>query len=225
MQLETVTIQKDTLTFLKDLSQDNDRTWFNKHKDRYIAANKNFLSFVQSLIYHVAMFDDAVAGLDAKHCVFRIYRDVRFARDKSPYKINFGATLTGKGNMSGVAGYYLHVQPGRSFLAGGVYMVEKQDLYAIRTKISRSGKEFLRLINNKQFKTYFQIQGDQLVNVPQGFDKEDPMGDFLKYKQLVLMHSIDDEQILSDDFAVYCARVFKAMVPFNAFLNTAARVQ
>jgi uncharacterized protein (TIGR02453 family) len=213
------TIKKETLQFLKELKKNNERGWFEKNKDRFVAANENFIQFGQALINEVAKFDRSVAGLDAKQAVFRIYRDIRFSKDKSPYKTHFGAVLLGKGKSCGIAGYYLHLEPGNAFLAGGVHMAEPQNLKAIREGISAQGNKFLKIIRDKNFRKNFTIEGEKLVNVPRGFDKEDPMADFLKYKDLVLRHPVDEKMVLSDGFASYCSKVFKAMVPFNSFLN------
>ena len=215
----TATIKKETLQFLKDLKLHNDRDWFNKNKGKFISANENFIQFAQGLIDEVAKFDRSVAGLDAKNSVFRIYRDVRFSKDKSPYKTFFGATLMGKEKSCGIAGYYFHLEPGNSFLAGGVHMTEPQNLKAIREEISDNGKTFLKIVNDKNFKDNFKIEGEKLAKVPQGFDKEDPMAEFLKYKELMIHHSVKDQQILTGDFATYCSKIFKAMVPFNKFVN------
>lgn len=212
-------IKKETVQFLKELKAHNERDWFNKNKERYVAANENFIQFVQGLIGEVAKFDKEVAGLDAKDCVFRIYRDVRFSKDKSPYKVNFGAHLMGKGKGCGLAGYYFHFQPGASWLGGGVHMAEPKQLKAIRQEISYRGKDFLKIINDKTFKEYFTLEGEKLQKVPQGFDKEDPMGDYLKYKELMIKHPVSDKEILAGNYTGYCAKVFKAMVPFNKFVN------
>jgi uncharacterized protein (TIGR02453 family) len=213
------TIKKETLQFLKELKKNNARGWFDKNKQKFVAANENFMQFVRVLIDETAKFDKSVAGLDAKKSVFRIYRDIRFSRDKSPYKTHFGAVLMGKDKGCGIAGYYLHLEPGNAFLAGGVHMAEPQNLKAIREGISAQGNKFIKIIHDKNFRKNFTIEGEKLVNVPRGFDKEDPMGDFLKYKDLVLRHSVDDKMVLSDGFVSYCSKVFKAMVPFNSFLN------
>jgi uncharacterized protein (TIGR02453 family) len=212
-------IKKETFQFLKNLKANNDRDWFNTNKDKFISANENFIAFVQELIGEVSKFDKTVSGLDAKNCVFRIYRDTRFSKDKSPYKTHFGATLMGKGKGCGIAGYYLHLEQGNTFLAGGVHMTEPADLKAIREEISENGKTFLKIINDKNFKDNFVIEGEKLVKVPTGFDKEDPMGDYLKYKELMIHHAVADKETISGDFIKYCTKVFKAMVPFNSFLN------
>jgi uncharacterized protein (TIGR02453 family) len=213
------TIKKETLQFLKDLKLHNDRDWFNKNKETFISANDNFIQFVQGLIDEVARFDKTVAGLDAKDAVFRIYRDIRFSKDKSPYKTFFGAHLKGREKNCGIAGYYFHFEPGNSFLAGGVHMAEPQNLKAIREEISDNGKTFLKIIKDKSFKDNFRIEGEKLSKIPRGFDKEDPMSDYLKYKELMIHHSVHDKQVLSEDFAAYCSKIFKAMVPFNKFVN------
>jgi uncharacterized protein (TIGR02453 family) len=215
-------IEKETLQFLRELKKNNERDWFNKNKERFVAANENFTRFVQTLIDETAKFDKSAAGLDAKNSVFRIYRDIRFSKDKSPYKTHFGAVLTGKAKGC-LAGYYLHLEPGNAFLAGGVHMTEPKYMKAIRAKISAEGKKFLKIISDKNFKKTFKIEGEKLVRVPQGFDKEDPMAEFLKYKELTLVHSLDDKKILSGDFAPYCAKIFKVMVPFNLFINDSVK--
>ena len=179
------TIRKETLQFLKDVKSHNDRDWFAKNKEKFISANENFIQFVQGLIDEVAKFDKSVAGLDAKNSVFRIYRDTRFSKDKSPYKTHFSATLMGKEKSCGIAGYYFHLEPGNSFLAGGVHMTEPRNLKAIREEISDKGIFFLKIINGKNFKDFFKIEGEKLTKVPQGFDKEDPMRDYLKYKDKI----------------------------------------
>jgi len=214
-----ITIKKETLQFLRDLKENNNREWFNNNKERYISANENFIQFVQELIDEVSKFDSSVVGVDAHNSVFRIYRDVRFSKDKSPYKAEMGAMLMGKGTGCGIAGYYLHLEPGNSLLAGGVHMSEPKDLKAIREEISSRSNEFLKIINNDNFKNNFTLKGEKLSNVPKGFNKEDPMAEYLKYKELEMHHPVDENTILSDDFVSYCANIFKAMVPFNSFVN------
>jgi uncharacterized protein (TIGR02453 family) len=214
-----MTIQKDTFQFLKDIKKHNDRDWFAKNKDRYVAANDDFIQFVQTLIDQIGKFDKAIAGADAKQAVFRIYKDIRFSKDKTPYKTHFGAALNGKGSGCANAGYYFHLQPGNTFLVGGVHMTDPDFLKMIREEISDNGKEFLKIINSKSFKSNFRLEGEKLVNVPRGFDKEDPMADYLKYKELMIMHDVSDKEVLSDKFSSYCVKIFKEMVPFNSFLN------
>ncbi len=135
---------------------------------RFVAAHDDFVRFVQSLIEKVASFDSSASGLNTKD-VFRIYRDIRFSRDKTPYKTPFGAVLHGKGTQCGVAGYSLHPGPDNTFLAGGVHMPEPGHLKAIRSALSRSGTAFLKIIQDAKFRKLFTLEGERLVKVPQGF--------------------------------------------------------
>lgn len=217
----TITIKKETLAFLKDLKRNNDREWFGENKDRYLSAHENMVEFVQGLIYEMAPFDKSLAGLEAKKAVYRIYRDIRFSNDKSPYKPNFGAFMVNKKNSFNQAGCYLHVEPGGCFLAGGIYMPDSATLRAIRKEISGDAKGFLKIVKDKNFKANFTIVGNQLSRVPQGFSKEDPMAEYLKYKELSLIHSLSDKDVISESFMSHCVKVFKGMLPFNEFINAA----
>ena len=206
-----------TLQFLTQLKDNNTREWFTEHKAQFLLAKDNFHAFVQSLIGEVGKFDKSLEGVEAQKCVFRIYRDVRFSNDKTPYKTNFAATLKGRGN--GLAGYYLQVEPGATFIAGGLYGPEPAVLKAIRQEISYNGADFLMIINDKVFKKELKLEGAKLQKVPQGFDKEDPLAEFLKYKDFTVYHSFTDDAVLKEDFLLDCAKICKAMVPFNGFLN------
>jgi uncharacterized protein (TIGR02453 family) len=215
-------IKKETLQFLKDLKKNNDREWFAKNKHKFIAANENFIEFTQEIISHIAKFDKSVAGMNAKDCIFRIYRDTRFSKDKSPYKTNFGAAFKmGKGDRANGAGYYFHLMPGGSFLAGGIHLPESPVLKALRQEISYNGKGFLKVINDKKFKKLFKLDAEKLSRVPQGFDKEDEMGEFLKMKEFICLHSLSEDDVLCSGAAEKMSKVFKEMVPFNDFLNKA----
>ncbi len=213
-------LQKSTFNFLKQLKQNNDRVWFLKHKEEYLSAMEDFTALVESIILKVSQFDASVLELDPKKCLFRIYRDTRFSKDKKPYKTNFGAHIAMGGKMSDNAGYYLHVQPEESFIGGGMYHPTPQRLQGVREKISAKGQQFKKIINQKSFKDTFELWGDQLKTCPKGFNKEDPMVEYLRYKDLVLLHSIPDSLLQENAFDVYCAKIFKKMVPFNNFLNT-----
>jgi uncharacterized protein (TIGR02453 family) len=215
-------IKKETFRFLEGLTRHNDREWFAANKGRYLLSYDNFALFVQQLLHEVSRFDDSVAGLDAADAVFRIYRDIRFSKDKSPYKTHFAAALSGRKNESASAGYYVLLAPGKSFLAGGVHMPEPRELAKIREAISLRGKEFLKIISGRKFRECFVLEGEKLVRVPQGFDKQDPMAEYLKYKDLTIIHPLSDKDVFSGTFVPLCAGIIKAMVPFNAFLNSAS---
>ena len=214
-------IKNSTLLFLKDLHKNNNRDWFNENKDRYLSANANVVDFVETLIEEIGKFDEQILRIDAKKALFRIYRDVRFSKDKSPYKTNFGAGLgMGKGNK--VSGYYLHIEPGKSFLAGGVYKPEPSVLKTIRQEISAFGDEFKAILEQDEFRNYFRGLSveDKLKKVPQGFEKDDKMAEYLKLKHFIVTHPISDEQLLSENAVKEFTKIFKAMKPLNDFLQT-----
>jgi len=216
------TVNKETLNFLSTLEINNNREWFNESKQMYLDAKANVENVVNKIISEVAEFDQSVERLEAKNCIFRIYKDTRFSKDKTPYKNNLGASLVEKGPKTlNHAGYYIHLEPGKSFLAGGVYMTEPKNLKAIRTAISSDSEKFLKILNKKSFKDILELQGTKLVKVPQGFDKEDPMGDYLKFKQFTVFHPLSDADVLDQDFVMNTVKVLKEIYPFNRFLNEA----
>ncbi|EJL74294.1 DUF2461 domain-containing protein [Chryseobacterium populi] len=217
----SATISTKTFDFLKKLTKNNNREWFTENKDLYTESQGNVIFFLEDLIKEMSGFDEELAKIDAKKALFRIYRDTRFSKDKIPYKTNFGASLgMGKGSQKG--GYYLHIEPGKSFLAGGIYMPESSVLKEVRKEISLYGNDFLKILNNKDFKKHFPElnQDDKLKKIPQGFEKEDPMGEYLKLKNFIVLYSLKDEEILDKNAVKNFSKVFKLMKPFNDFLNT-----
>lgn len=213
-------MQSSTLQFLRTLEKNNNREWFNENKTTYQEAQQDVISFVEKLIEEMVVFDEEIGKADAKKSLFRIYRDTRFSKDKSPYKTNFGASL-GMGKGSQKAGYYLHIEPSKSFLAGGIYMPESSVLKEIRKEISAFGEEFLAIVEKDEFRNYFRGLSveDKLKKVPQGFEKDDKMAEFLKLKHYIVTHPVSDEQLLNENAAKEFAKIYKAMKPLNDFLN------
>ena len=214
-------MQSSTLQFLRNLEKNNNRDWFNENKTLYQEAQQDVISFVEKLIEEMVDFDEEMGKLEAKKSVFRIYRDTRFSKDKTPYKTNFGAGLgMGKGNK--ISGYYLHIEPGKSFLAGGVYKPEPSVLKTIRQEISAFGDEFKAILEQDEFRNYFRGLSveDKLKKVPQGFEKDDKMAEYLKLKHFIVTHPVSDEQLLSENAFKEFAKIFKAMKPLNDFLQT-----
>ena len=213
-------IEASTLHFLKNLSKNNNREWFTENKDQYIAAQQNVLNMVENLIEKIGAFDEEIMKIDAKKSLYRIYRDVRFSKDKSPYKTNFGAGLgMGKGNK--ISGYYLHIEPGKSFLAGGVYQPEPSVLKEIRKEISMNAKEFQEILQQDDFRNNFRglsVEG-KLQRVPNGFEKDDPMAEFLKLKNLIVVHPISDDALMEENATNNMAKIFQSMKPLNDFLS------
>lgn len=211
-------IEKSTFTFLKNLKKNNDRDWFNENKEKYTAAQQNVLEFVTEILAEMSKFDDNFAKLDPKKTLFRIYRDTRFSKDKSPYKTNFGASINGIGKKDGGAGYYLHISPGECFVAAGVYMCDPKKLKELRKEISVNAEEFNSVIQHKNFRN-FEFNNEKLSRVPQGFEKDDPMAEYLKMKHLVVSQNIKDEDLMKPESVKLVAENFKKMSKFVDFLN------
>jgi uncharacterized protein (TIGR02453 family) len=214
-------LTKKTFAYLSDLKKNNDRAWFLAHKDAYLAAKEEFEELVAELIAHIGAFDPSVKELDARKCVFRIFRDARFSKGKSPYKTNFGAHISGKADkFQERAGYYLHVEPGNCFLGGGAYMPSSSWLKAIRSAIAEDGKFFRRLIAAPAFKKQFgSMHGETLKTAPQGYPADHPHIDLLRHKNFLAMRKLKDSELLAPEFAKDAASAFKALMPFERFLN------
>lgn len=216
-------IQSSTLQFLKNLKKNNTKEWFDANRDVYELAKTNFREFVEELITGISKFDPAVKNLEAKQCVFRINRDIRFSPDKTPYKRNLSALITPGGKKSFSAGYYVHVEPGASFLAGGMWQPESVYLNAIRQEIDYNADEFKKIITAKAFKTHFGSLSDEdkLKTVPKGYDKTHPQIELLKHKSFIVSSELADKTVVSKDFLKDCIKIFNAMYPLNSFLRRA----
>ncbi len=214
-----------TLSFLKQLKNNNNKDWFDKNKPDYLGAKEEFEGLVTKVIAGLAKADKKISPeMKAKDCVFRIYKDVRFSKDKTPYKTNMGASLNPDGRKSLVAGYYLHVEPGASFLAGGIYMPEPAILNAVRQEIDYNPKPLLKILSAPSFKKYFKglDEEDKLKTVPKGFDKNHPQIELLKHKHFIVVHNLNDKDILAKDFDKVVLAGYKAMQPFIEYLRIAA---
>jgi uncharacterized protein (TIGR02453 family) len=211
------------IDFLVRLKDNNNREWFNENKETYLEAKGLFEQFINELIPSIRSFDPTIDMITAKDCTFRIYRDVRFSKDKSPYKTNMGAYIVRGGKGSPHPGYYIHVEPGQSFLAGGVYMPPGDVLKKVREEVMYNFESFVKIISDKSFKETFGDMDDEnkLVNPPKGFPKDFEGIDFLKFKSYVVMHPVSDELLTKDDFLAYSTDVFKKFFPLKDFLNEA----
>jgi uncharacterized protein (TIGR02453 family) len=216
------TIKKSTLDFLTAVKCNNNRDWFIANRPLYLEAKENFEAFVQAIIDKIIVFEPLMKGLEAKSCVYRINRDIRFSIDKSPYKTHLGAFIIrgGKNNGDKYAGYYFHIEPGKSIMAGGAYMPPSPWLSSIREKISEQPGEFIKIINSKEFIKYFgKIDGEKLKTAPKGYPSNHPHIELLKFKSYLVVNEASDKMVLSDDYIDHVLRVFKAMKPLNDFLN------
>ncbi len=215
-------MKSSTLYFLQQLEKNNNRPWFNEHKNWYTEAHEDVISFVEELISEISKFDQDIEKVDAKKSLFRIYRDTRFSLNKQPYKTNFGATLR-FGKTSKKAGYYLHIEPRKSFIGGGLYMPDSENLKRIRKEITTEKETFIGILENSNFRNYFRglsVEG-KLKRVPNGFDKEDPMAEYLKLKHFIVSHPVSDEALLDSNAAKNFAEIYRSIQPLNHFLNNA----
>ncbi|HEV2832480.1 MAG TPA: DUF2461 domain-containing protein [Hanamia sp.] len=217
-------LQPSTLTFLKNLKKNNNKIWFDQNKQKYLDARGDFEKFVSSLLQRMISVDADMKELEAKKCLFRINRDIRFSKDKTPYKINFSASFNKGGKKSINAGYYFHVQPGgNSFAGGGLWMPEAIELKKVRQEIDYCFPEFKKIVNAASFKkNYGELEkekGQVLINIPKGYDKENPAGEFLKLKSFVATKYIPDKALHEPQLINEIAGYFKALTPLLKFIN------
>lgn len=217
-------LAKETLDFLKKLEKNNNRDWFNANKDVFQKANDNVIAITGELIGRISKFDPDIGAVDPKTCVFRIYRDVRFSKDKSPYKTNLGAFIAPGGRKTMAPGYYFHIQPGMFFAAAGKHMPDPSETLKIRNAIADNTKEFLKIVNTKAFKTRFgDLDGDRLVKPPKGFPVDHPAIEYLKLKSFTVSQEFSARDAASADYPKMLAESFKAAYPLNEFLRDALR--
>jgi len=215
-------IKKSTLDFLTEIKCNNNRDWFIANRPKYLEAKENFEVFVQEVIDRIVQFEPIMKGLEAKSCVYRINRDIRFSNDKSPYKSHFGAFIVRGGRKNGdrFAGYYFHIEPGASILAGGAYMPPMPWLTAIREKISDYPEELISITKSKDFIKYFEkLDGDKLKTAPKGYPSDHPQIELLKYKSFLVVNNAPDKLVLSKEYQDHVINVFKTMKPLNDYLN------
>ncbi|MTI31640.1 DUF2461 domain-containing protein [Xanthovirga aplysinae] len=214
------------LNFLTQLKQNNHKEWMDAHKEEYQACREGYIQFISKLLKEISKWDEGLSDLDAKKCIFRINRDIRFSKNKAPYKLNFGASMVQGGKNSGFAGYYFHVQPGECFLGGGVYRPSADHLRLIRQEIDYNPEDFIKVVEEKQFRALFgDVWGERLSRPPKGYSKEHPQLDYLKLKSFVVLHSISDEELMGPDFLQKAVGVLKRIKPFNDYLNVALTVE
>jgi len=213
---------KVIIEFLIDLQFNNNRNWFKENNERYLKAKAEFEQFIDVLIPKLKQLDISIDITSSKESIFRIFRDVRFSKNKEPYKTNFGAFLAKGGRKSPHAGYYIHIEPDHSFIGGGIYMPEPKILHSIRTEIYDNTGEYKRIINHNNFRKYFsEIYGDKLKMAPKGFPKEFPDIDLLKNKHYAVTCNVKNSFWFGEKTIETLMDVFRAQYPFNQFLNRA----
>lgn len=212
----------EIIQFLKELEDNNQRDWFEANRDRYEKTRDQFLALTARLIGEIRKFDPEVPQLQPKDCMFRIFRDIRFSNDKSPFKTNYGSYIVRGGRKSGFAGYYLHLQPGEYFVSGGDYMPPPEYLQAIRQEIYYHPEEYLAILKKEPFKSAFDhFYFDPLKTAPKGYPKEWEHIDLIKNRSYGFGHHLTEAEVLAPDFPEKCVHFFQIIHPMNRFLNRA----
>lgn len=219
-------LQSSTIKFLKDLNKNNNKLWFDKNRKVFEAAKADFANFIQSVINQHSKKDPSIKSLLAKDCLFRINRDIRFSKDKSPYKTNFGASINMGGRKAmNSAGYYFHLEPGNCFAGGGIYMPMPDELKKLRQEIDYNFSDFKKILNAKKFKSVYDHldKSDEflLSRVPKGYLPDNPAAEYLKLKSYIAMIRIKDTDLTSKGLVKKTADAFEALRPLIEFINEA----
>ncbi|HEU0110559.1 MAG TPA: DUF2461 domain-containing protein [Flavisolibacter sp.] len=216
-------LEPQTLKFLTQLKKNNNKPWFDAHRAQYEAARIDFSNFIQLVIEALQKSDTTITGITSKDCLFRINRDIRFSKDKRPYKSNFGASVKRGGRKSVFAGYYFHCEPGQSFVGGGLWMPEPGALKNVRQEIDYNWDEFRSILKEKKFRSTFgdlyKNQDVSLSNIPKGYEKENPAGEYLKLKSFIAETRLDDEELTKASLHKKTVSAFGALQPLLRFIN------
>jgi uncharacterized protein (TIGR02453 family) len=215
-----------TIQFLTKLKKNNSREWFNEHRNEYDAAKENFIELVNQILSQAGQFDQDISVLTYKDCIFRINRDVRFSKNKDPYKNNMAAYFVKGGKKSWLAGYYFHFEPGgKSFIGGGLYGGEPNQIKKVRQEIDYDWEAFKGILQNKNFKKTFgdlsREEGMSLVREPKGYDKDNPAIDYIKLKNFIVSVPVTDEELTDQKLVKKIITAFTTMQPLLQFLNRA----
>lgn len=215
----------NTLTFLEKLSKNNNKEWFEANRKMYEAAKQDFLQLTQNILLKVGKWDESIAHLEPKNCVFRINRDVRFSKNKDPYKNNMGMSIAKGGKKINTAGYYFHLQPNACFVGGGFYMPMGDDLKKIRQEIDYNFTDFNKILKTKNFATLYkkleESKDYKLSRPPKGYDDSNPAIEFLKLKCFVATVPLTNKNVLDKNVEKTIETHFKALYPLLQFINNA----
>jgi len=218
-------LSKDTLQFLEDLKANNNRDWFLANKKRYDSYKADYHKLISDLLEVMKPLDASLELLEVKHCTFRINRDIRFSKDKSPYKTHMGIWLPCGSRSSESSGYYLQIDKENTFVGGGMYCPMPEQLQKIRKEINFFHEDLVSIIMEKSFKsTYGNLSRDEnttLKNPPRGFDKEHPAIEFLKLKSFTAIQKFDVTEATQKDFVAKISQKMKALKPLNDYINRA----
>ncbi len=211
-------VQQSTIDFIKTLKANNNRDWFTENKSFYQKEHELFISFADDLLVGMNK-SDHIETPTGKKSVFRIYRNVRFSKDKTPYKNHFSGSFK-RATKDLRGGYYFHIEPENSFIGGGFWGPNPKDLLRVRKEISTDASELKSIITSKNFiKTFGTLDGDRVKTAPRGFDKNHPDLELLQLKQYVISRKFTDKEILSPEFSSEVINTFKAMRPFFDYMS------
>jgi uncharacterized protein (TIGR02453 family) len=217
------TNMKNIFSFLEALAQNNNRDWFQDNKKTYQAALDTFREFIGSILVGVSKTDPSVGNLEAKDTIFRIYKDVRFSKDKTPYKTHFGGWMAKGGRKSTDAGYYFHLEPGNTFMAAGVWMPPKEQLTLIRQEIMYNPSDYFKIINDPVVSKAYERGGkeDMLKKGPAGFPKDFEFMEEIKYKHYIFSKNYENQDVIKSGFAENVTHDYKGLFPLVDYLNHA----
>jgi uncharacterized protein (TIGR02453 family) len=212
------TILPNSISFLKTLATNNNREWFAENKERYIKAQSNIISFIDQLI-PLMNTHDAIENESGKKSLYRIYNDVRFSKDKSPYKPRFAFSLQRATKLKR-GGYYVNIQPGNNFLACGFFSPNPDDLKRIRKDIEFNPEEWRKILNSKPIKNNFvELTGNKVPTFPKGFPKDHDAIDLIRHKQFILRHNFTDQEVIDPEFVYNVNEIFKTVRPFFDYMS------
>jgi uncharacterized protein (TIGR02453 family) len=213
-----IKIKPSNLEFLKLIKKNNNRDWFNAHKDLYLKEHNDLIVFADALLMEMNKHD-AIETPSGKKSLHRIYRDTRFSKEKTPYKTNWSGSFS-RATKKRRGGYYFHIEPGNSFIGGGFWSPEPKDLKRIRDEFAYDAAPLRKILKSKNFvNTFGALKGEQVKTTPKGFDANDPAIDLLRYKQFLLMKKFTDKEVLSDSFLKQLNDSFRAMRPFFDYMS------
>jgi len=218
-------LTKDSLQFLEDLKANNNRDWFLDNKKRYDVFKKDYQQLVSDFLDAMKPLDPSLEMLEVKNCTFRINRDIRFSKDKSPYKDHIGVWLSSGAKGMNRSGYYVHIAKAGSFIAGGLYCPEAEDLKKVRKEIAYFHEDLEEIIDSKNFQKEFgdfdRNEKNVLKNPPRGYEKEHPAIDFLKLKSFETSQKFDINEVTKEDFVAKMSKKLIVLKPLNDFINRA----
>ena len=218
-------LTKESLQFLDDLKKNNNRDWFQDNKKRYEIFKKDYHQLVSDFLDVMKPLDPSLELLEVKNCTFRINRDIRFSKDKSPYKAHLGVWMSTGAKGANRAGYYVHIEKGASFIAGGFYSPEAADLKKVRKEIAFFHEDLEAILADKNFKKEFGSldvnETNSLKSMPRGYEKDHPAIEFLKLKSFTATQKYDISEVTQKDFVSKMSKKLIALKPLNEFINRA----